>query len=372
MKPLRVLHIIESLARGGAERQLVNQVLAHDRSAIHPSVIALNPPLDLAAELRTAGIAVMTLNLPAFHDMALAAFRLSGIIRTLRPNIIHTWLSRADLCGRIAAVTNQRLPVISSIQAPIYDPAMYLDNPAQKRWKLAIVRQLDRWSGRLARATYVGCSQEVVRSTGAALAIPAARLHMIYNSVNPATASAERLEKRIIAVGRLIGQKGHAYLLAAMPAVLARHPNATLDIVGDGPLRRQLEQQTERLGIGHAVRFLGLRNDIPALLARSTIFAFPSLWEGLPLALLEALGHRLPVVASDIPPIREVVDPGAHGLLVRPQDPPALAEALIALINSPEQQRILGLSGYQRVSAQFNIAATVREWEQLYHKVAVR
>jgi glycosyltransferase involved in cell wall biosynthesis len=372
MKPLRVLHIIESLARGGAERQLVNQVLAHDRSAIHPSVVALNPPLDLAAELRAAGIAVMTLNLPTFHDMAAAAFRLSGIIKTLRPNIVHTWLSRADFCGRVAAVLNQRIPVISSIQAPIYDPTMYLDNPAQKRWKLAIVRQMDRWSGRMAQATYVGCSQDVVRSTGAALAIPEQRLHMIYNSVNPGPARAEQIDKRIIAVGRLIAQKGHPYLIEAMPAVLARHPDATLDVVGDGPLRGELERQTERLGIGHAVRFLGIRSDIPALLGRSAIFAFPSLWEGLPLALLEALGHSMPVVATDISPIREIIEAGVHGVLVRPQSPPALAEALIALIDNPEQQRIFGVAGYQRVNERFNINATVREWEQLYHKVALR
>ena len=372
MKPLRVLHIIESLGRGGAERQLVNQLLAHDRSLIQPSVIALNPPLDLADELRSAGIAVMTLNLPAFGDMPFAILRLIGIIKLLRPDVIHTWLTRADLSGRIAAVLGGHIPVVGSIQAPIYAPTMYLDNATQKHWKLTIVRQLDRWSGRWARVNYVGCSHDVARSTGDALAISPERLRVIYNSVDPINSTKHSAGKRIIAVGRLVPQKGYQYLIAAMPAILAHHPDATLQIIGDGTLRTQMEGHIAALKIDHTVTMLGIRADVPELLANSDLFVFPSLWEGLGVVVLEALASSLPVIASNIAVIREIIDDGIHGILVQPQNSEALAQAVIKVLNNPEYRQQLGHAGQQRIAERFDINVTVRQWEQLYLTITAK
>jgi glycosyltransferase involved in cell wall biosynthesis len=372
MKPLRILHVIESLGRGGAERQLVNQILAHDRSSIQSSVIVLNPPLHLAHELKTAGVAITTFDLPRFRDFTRAIFRLTAMVKALKPDIIHTWLTRADIYGRIAAMLGGRIPVISGIHAPIYAPTMYLDNPQQKRWKLALIRQLDRWSGYLAKTIYVGCSYDAADSTSKALSIPPERLRVIYNSINISNATSNHSGKKIITVGRMIPQKGQIYLINAMPAILAQHPDATLDIVGEGPLRSELEQQVLSLGIGHAVRFLGVRSDVPDLLASSDVFAFPSLWEGLGIVMLEALAAGLPVVASNIAVLREIVDDGQQGLLVQTQHPQALAQAIINLLADPDERRSMGQSGRRKILERFDINVTVSQWTELYQELALK
>ena len=365
------MHIIESLGRGGAERQLVNQLLAHDSTLIRPSVVTLNPPLDLADELRSAGIAVMTLNLPAFGDMPFAMLRLIGIIKLLRPDIIHTWLARADLSGRMAAVLSG-LPVVSAVQAPMYEPTVFLDNPRQKKWKLEIVRKLDQVTSRVSNTLHVACSHLVQTSIQRALYIKPSRVRVIYNGVQLSNMTPHQFSLRLITVGRLSPEKGHRYLLEAMPTILAHHPTATLQIVGDGPLRVALQTHTETLGLTQSVAFLGSRKDVPKLLAKSDLFVFPSLWEGLPLVPLEALSIGLPVIASDIPALREIVDDGIHGILVPSQNPQALAHAIINLLDNPKHGQALGIAGRERIAERFDITVTVRQWEQLYRDVAAR
>ena len=370
MRLLRILHVIDSLGRGGAERQLVDQILAHDRSSIQCMVIIFNPPLHLADELRAAGVPIMTFDLPDFRDFALAIVRLTALVKALRPDIVHTWLTRADIYGRIAAILSWRIPVISGIHAPIYAPSMYLDNPQQKRWKLALIRQIDRWSGYLSRTIYVGCSYDVARSTGQALSVPSERLRVIYNSINIPSATSSHSGKRIITIGRILPQKGQIYLVKAMPAILAQHPDATLDIVGDGPLRAELEQQVSILGIHQAIRFLGVRSDVPELLASSDVFAFPSLWEGLGIVMLEALAAGVPVVASNIAVLREIVDDGQQGLLVQPQNPQALAQGIIRLLADPDERRSMGRSGRQKMIERFDINVAMNKWRDLYQELS--
>ncbi len=366
MRPLRVLHIIESLGRGGAERQLVNQLLAHDRRLIHPSVIALNQPLDLAAELRAAGIAVLALDLPTFRDLPLATLQLIGIIKLLRPNIVHTWLTRADIAGRIAAVISGKIPVVSAVQAPIYEPSVFLENPRQKKWKLHCVRGLDLLTGWGSKTLYVACSQAVGASIQRALRVAPQRTQVIYNGVNLGEAQPYRPGQRLISVGRLSPEKGQRYLIEAMPQVLAHYPEATLDIVGAGPLRDRLQSQIQQLGLHNAVTLLGLRSDVPQLLQQSSLFVFPSLWEGLGVVVLEALAAGLPTIASAIPVLHEIIDHDVHGLLVPAQDPAALAEAIITLLDRPAYAQQLGAAGRQRIAESFDINVTARQWEQLY------
>jgi glycosyltransferase involved in cell wall biosynthesis len=134
------------------------------------------------------------------------------------------------------------------------------------------------------------------------------------------------------AVGRLAPQKGFTYLIRALPLVLAAAPEVHLVIVGDGPLKAELEREAYRAGVSEHVHLLGFRRDISNLLGAFDIFAQPSLWEGLSISLIEALAAGKPVVATDIEGNREVVDHGETGLLVRPADPDAFAEGLIALL----------------------------------------
>jgi len=128
-------------------------------------------------------------------------------------------------------------------------------------------------------------------------------------------------DRLFVTVGRLATQKGHSYLLEAIARVVNEFPNAKFLFAGDGPLRAELETRVDALNIRNYVWFLGIRNDIPLLLSMCDGFILPSLWEGLPIALLEAMYAGLPVIATDVEGVDEIIKDGENGLLVPPADP---------------------------------------------------
>src|SRR5262249_11167084 len=146
------------------------------------------------------------------------------------------------------------------------------------------------------------------------------------------------------------GQKGHRYLLEAAALV----PEARFVIVGDGELRGELERQAHELGIGARVLFTGARDDIPDLLASFDVFAFPSLYERLCLAVIEAQAARVPVVATPVGGIRETVVDGETGFLVPPRDPQALAQAIHRLLDDRELARLMALEARARARERFS------------------
>lgn len=172
-------------------------------------------------------------------------------------------------------------------------------------------------------------------------------------------------EMLVLSVGRLSVQKAHTYLLQAIPAVLRRFPNTLFAIAGDGPLRKELETEAARLGIQERLRLLGMRGDVPRLLAAADIFALSSRSEGMPIALLEAMGMGTAVVASRVAGVNEVVQDGVHGLLTPSEDVPALAGALIRLLEDPELRKRLALAGYERVNQEFSLDKMCRRYAAL-------
>lgn len=156
-------------------------------------------------------------------------------------------------------------------------------------------------------------------------------------------------EVLILSVGRLVYQKGHEYLIQAMQSLVQDFRQARIVICGEGPLRKQLEAQIDRLSLGGLVQLVGNRMDIDRILDGADIFALPSRWEGLPVALLEAMDSGLPVVATRVEGVEEVIHNGAHGLLVPPEDARALAEALRALLAAPNLRRRLGKAAQARM-----------------------
>jgi glycosyltransferase involved in cell wall biosynthesis len=167
-------------------------------------------------------------------------------------------------------------------------------------------------------------------------------------------------------VGRLHPQKGFSDLLTAFVQVRQRIPSAQLFVAGDGELREGLEAQARSLGMAEAVTFTGVRADVPKILAALDLFVLPSLWEGMPNAVLEAMAAGLPVVATAVGGTPEVVMDGVTGLLVPPQDPSALAQAIERLLRDPDLRRTMGRAGRRRVEQHFDVRETVRQVEDLY------
>jgi glycosyltransferase involved in cell wall biosynthesis len=175
-----------------------------------------------------------------------------------------------------------------------------------------------------------------------------------------------------IFVSRLAPVKGHQYLISAMPEVLENVPNAKLVLVGDDELRNELEQQASNLGVTDSVIFAGLRHDVPELLAMSDLFVLSSINEGMGRVLVEAMAVDLPVVATKVGGVADVVVDGETGILVPSQNPKALASAIVGLLKDGNMRRRMGEAGRRRVNPAFGVEAMVRKIEGVYEELIGR
>lgn len=169
-----------------------------------------------------------------------------------------------------------------------------------------------------------------------------------------------------LTVGRLTEQKGQVYLLRAVPLVLERFPHIVFLLAGDGPLRQELEGEARQLGIAEAVRFLGTRSDVPDLLRLADLFILPSVSEGMPVALLEAMMVGLPVIASQVEGVDEIVQDGQNGLTVPPADAKALSQAILRLASDSELRQRLGAQAKSSVENRFTLEAMCHRYLELF------
>jgi glycosyltransferase involved in cell wall biosynthesis len=173
-----------------------------------------------------------------------------------------------------------------------------------------------------------------------------------------------------LSIGRLTVQKGHTYLLeAALKVVDHFDGHSVFLIAGEGHLREDLEKKAVQLGLQEAVYFLGNRDDIPELLSLADVFVLPSIWEGLPLALLEAMSAGLPVIATKVEGVENVVEDGENGILLPTKDVGALAEAMIKIRDNPETLRIIGKRNSDLVNDEFTIDRMCEQYEELFQQL---
>ncbi|MCL3819370.1 glycosyltransferase family 4 protein [Aeromicrobium wangtongii] len=209
------------------------------------------------------------------------------------------------------------------------------------------------------------------------------RMVTVPNGVHPRTWAPGRSAARselglgpdqpvVITVGRLTVMKGHRYLVDAVPLLLRRFPDLVVVIVGEGHLRSALEEQAERLGVAHAVRFVGHRADARGLLDAADVFVLPSRHEGMPLAALEAMDAGLPVVGTRVIGTSEAVADGISGRLVPPGRPAALAVALDELLSEPALRRRMAAAGRQRFEELFTADRMARRTAEVYDDVLAR
>lgn len=224
------------------------------------------------------------------------------------------------------------------------------------------------------------CVSEATARSFVAVGVDASRVHAIRNGIDPRTPSRTRAATRddlglptdapvLLAVARLTEQKGHDALLAALPHVLARQPSLVCLVAGDGPLRDVLERQASDAGFGSAIRFLGERGDIPDLMAAADCLVLPSLFEGLPLSVLEAMAAGLPVVATRIGGTDEAVEDGRTGWLCEPGDAAALAQTLSVSLADRQALARAGEAGRARFEAMFRADRMAAETGALYRRL---
>ena len=369
--PRRLLTVIESLGRGGAERLLVTTHAALDRARFRPSVAALGPPYDLAPELEAMGVTVHRLDTAGPRDLARAVLRLRRVVRKERPELVHTHLFAANVAGRLASPGRAR--VITTLHNPDYG---YEDN---ETLRFRVRKALDRWSGRRNRL-FIAVSEAVRADYQMHMGFEPIRVLPNYldvtalrGRVDAVDRARERLrlgvqEDQLLAlhVGRFHRQKGQDVLLDAFAAAHVEDPRLRLCLVGEGAELPAARARAEELGLGDAVFFAGAVADPAPLLAAADLFVFPSRWEAFGIALLEAMAAGLPVVASRTGGIVEIVS-DATGLLVPPEHVTALTTAMLALARDPAERARLAAAAAQR-ARDFDAAPAVRRLEGLYER----
>lgn len=364
---LKVLQLIPTLDRAGAEKQMVllSTGLPRDRFQVEAAALTRSGPLE--ADLKAAGVPVASIN-KRFKADPLALRRLTRFIRDGKFDVVQTWLFAANAYGRVAA---KRAGV----------PVIVANEMAVDLWKGRTERAVDR---RLATVSdrLVGNSRAVV-DFYRKLGVPEDRLEMIHSgiAIDGAEPVADRAGVRaelgfpddaplILFAGRLAAQKRVGDLLRALDLVQIVQPDMRAAIVGEGPLRAELERTARDYDLTERTRFLGHRDDVPRLMAAADIVILPSEYEGLPNVVMEAMSLRKPVVATAAPGTTELVIDGETGVLVPVGDIPALARAARDLIRDPDRARELGEAGRRRIETEFRADAMIARFAELYERLA--
>jgi glycosyltransferase involved in cell wall biosynthesis len=372
----RVLYVVDSLGLGGAERGLVLTLRHLDPERVRAEVATLWQPDTLAAEITALGIEVHRLRARRGPAALLRVPRLVRLVRRRRFDAVHTQVLWASITGRIAGRL-ARVKVISHVLN--VDPGRSRSGEvgALLALKIRLVGALDELTGRFLVDRFVAISEAVREHPIRGRSWPRERISVVERGQDLEALSAEAAREPsppietsvgplLLAVGRLAPQKGHRYLLRAMGDVVHDFPDVRLLLVGEGHLHEELRALADPLE--EHVRFLGLRDDVPALLRRADVFVFPSLWEGVGTALREAMLLGRPIVASDIPAHREFVTNGVDGLLVPPADAEALADAIARLLRDPREAAAIARRAAES-AARFDIRRTTTELEAIYDEV---
>jgi len=361
IRGLHVAQLIESDGPGGAERVLADLSLALQAAGCHVLVIL---PVDgegwLARQLAGSGVVVEYYRLERRLSRAFARW-LGDTFRRHRIAIAHSHEFAMAVYGAWAAWRAGVRHIITMHGGRYY---------AQRLRRRLALRVAFAMSGRV-----VAVSQALARRLGRDLWVRRSRIATIPNGVRHVRGSGssvrEALElspedRLVLAVGNLYPVKGHSFLVEALGLTAQSQPRAHVAIAGRGQLADALNRRAQELGLSDRVHLLGLRSDIPDLLAAADVFVLPSVSEGLPLVLLEAMFAGLPIIASDVGDVRLALADGEAGLLVHPGSPEALAEALDCVLRNPGEASALGKRAASRAAAEYGISRMVASYAAAY------
>lgn len=383
---MRILLVINGTDFGGTEVSLVQiaAALARRGHAVH--ALSMKPIGPIGERIREAGVPVSTLGMNesvGVLDLLRASRAVARLIDDRGFDVVHSFLPRANIVSRLALrMTRQVLPHVANEESTDYRRA---------RGVRLLNRLTARWSARI-----LAVSAEVRDALVAHDGLPPERFEVLPKGVDLAAIDAvpaadlraalglSPAATLLCSVGRLIPDKGHAYLLRA----LARLPDAVRDVhlvlVGGGPEDKRLRAAAAAAGLGGRVHLLGVRADPIALMKAADVFVLPSLEEGLPVVLLEAMSCALPIVAADVGSVKSLIRPGETGMLVPPAERwangvaagadertqeagvAALADALAALLADRGGARALGAAARTFIERFRTVESSIARLEQLY------
>ncbi|MGI8992324.1 MAG: glycosyltransferase [Bryobacteraceae bacterium] len=363
----RVLHVVPELIPYGLENIVGYLARGTDRKRFEPAVVSLYD-----ADGGLEGLLKQS-DVPTFHLHKRRGFdwrmfpRFARVSREFRPHVLHT--HNYVLRYTYPAALWQRVPVqVHTVHNVAH---MEVDRAGRALQRIAFRRGVVP----VAIAREVAATIRQVYGIDEGALIPYGIPVRDYRR-GPASGGEWRKregfgedELLCLCVGRLAPQKDHANLLNAFAAGPASHPRARLLLAGDGPLRAAIEEQAAALGLGGRVRFLGRRTDMPDVLSAVDLFVMASRWEGSPLSVMEAMAAGVPVIATSVGGLPELVEDGVSGLLVPPGDSATLASAIRRLLDNAGERASMGRFAATRAQERFDCPVMVRAYERLYEKL---
>lgn len=372
--PVRIVHLIDGLGRGGAEQLLTAYAPELKRIGYDVQVVVFQEKEgNIQAErLRSAGIAVTFLRIDQLKRVDQLWRAVKGL-RRMRPDLLHAHLQFSIITAGMARLL-LGVPTMATLHT-LEEPSG-LDRSSRRlrlmNWVLA--KLVDRVIC-LSRASF-----EAARRAG----LPAVKLEVLANGIDLSPFDAPPLEGRaavrakhgiaqdaplIITVAVLRPEKGIDRLVAAMPMICNACPGAHLLVVGNGPQFGSLQSQIAALGLEEAVTLVGFREDVPDLMRSADIFVLPTLNDALPTVVMEAMAAGLPVVASDVGGLSDMMVSGVEGALVPPDDVPALGTAVLSLLLNPAMRKKSGSAARSRAEREFTLQGQVARLSEIYKQL---
>jgi glycosyltransferase involved in cell wall biosynthesis len=360
---INMLQLVNGFAIGGGEMKVLELVQRLDKSRYNITVCSVGQGGPLEDEFRKIVKRVEIFDKKFSFDFSLVT-KVARLMKEQDIEILQTTLFYADIIGAYAAYL-AKVPVVVSWE-PVTGPFAF-----RHYWSYKLAMQkIDR---------VVAVSEDIRQRVIRERRLSPDKVMTIHYGVDlekfaPEDQMLTRADIGVSddhlvlgTVARFDHPKGHKYLIDAAPEIVRQFPNVRFVFVGDGPLRSDVEQQINRLELNDYFILLGFRRDVKQLLGLFNLFILPSVSEGLPNAVLEAMACSNPVVATAVNGVVEVVEEGKTGYLVPPQNSARMTEAVIKMLASPQNMKEMGKKGRERVANHFSVEQQIDKFEELYY-----
>ncbi len=365
MRPIRVMQITHDLAIGGLQQVVVSICRNIDRDRFSVSVLCLRERGELAYELERMGVPVLMLPQKQQGTDYFSFLKVASILRREKTEVIHTHNTQPFVDGTLGGLIARSRTIVHTDHGRIFpDKCRYIF----AEWVMSyFVYKIAAVSGKTGEdlMRYEKIRREKI------ITVPNGIDWRFFEvRIDPEVKKKEiGIEKRypILGIGtRLVRVKGIEYLLGAVSQLRKRYPRILLVIAGTGPLEETLRNTARELGINDCVMFLGARMDMPELLRVFDLYVLPSLSEGMPLALLEAMAAGCPIVATNVGGVPDIITDGYNGTLVKPRDKEDLAKAILGTMEDEEKRNRFRERGRALYEHHYSAAAMTRTYEKLY------